>query len=351
MKNKLFKLIIASFFIFAIASCNNKNNNYQELTNLTNSNYIITDEDTFVVPESNNPNGIKIIYDCNNGFIYNSTTTKDDLILKPSNDPIKIASKFKGWYSDIECNNLFDFNTKINSETTIYAGYDIDYLELTNILSSTISLSAVKIEANFSDSIIGGTSFESIGSGVIIGSNNNYYYCLTNNHVIYKPYKYQYQTYKIIDCYGDEYEGLVLDNDNNYDLALVAFSKINSNGKTNNSLKEIKFSKLMPKKNDTIISFGNPNKVMNTISYGKYLDMVKFNPSQATKDKSNVNFDVITHSSIIEDGSSGSMLLDSNLRLVGINFASKVDENNNYLYSYAIPLTKVVEYIKNYENK
>ena len=90
---------------------------------------------------------------------------------------------------------------------------------------------------------------------------------------------------------------------------------------------------------------------MNTISYGKYLDMVKFNPSQATKDKSNVNFDVITHSSIIEDGSSGSMLLDSNLRLIGINFASKVDENNNYLYSYAIPLTKVVEYIKNYENK
>ena len=106
----------------------------------------------------------------------------------------------------------------------------------------------------------------------------------------------------------------------------------------------------MPKENEKIISIGNPHKIMNSVSYGKYLGLKSYTASSSIKDKSNINFDVLSHTSKIETGSSGGMVLDTNLRLVGINFASKMNDGS-FEYAYAVPLSKVIEFILNYDEK
>ena len=47
------------------------------------------------------------------------------------------------------------------------------------------------------------------------------------------------------------------------------------------------------KVNDLCLSLGNPDSLMNTISYGKVLSYQKFNPDSDTLELNNVSFNVI----------------------------------------------------------
>jgi len=354
MKHKFLNLIIIFVLFFSITSCS-KHKSISTITENQNQNpsskFIKQDTYNFIVPKSDNPNGIKVIYDLNNGFKFYSTATQENLVLKPEANPTKIASTFLGWYSDIECKIPFNFKKEIKKETTVYAGYETDYKEISNLISDNILKTSVKVISTFTESTLGGQTYESIGSGVIIAQTSNYYYCLTNNHVIYKPEKYKYEEYKIYDCFNNAYTGIIAYADSNYDLALMYFNKIPDDGKTTDTLDTITFTSNMPNEKDTVITVGNPKRVMNTITYGSYVSLDEFNSDEESKIKSDIKFSVIDHTAKINDGSSGSMLLDSNLRLIGINFASKVSASNEYLYSYAIPYYKVIEFIQNYEKQ
>ena len=84
--------------------------------------------------------------------------------------------------------------------------------------------------------------------------------------------------------------------------------------------------------------------------YGYYKNTQKFTPAEETTLISNVTFNVIVHSAYINSGSSGGALVDENLKLVGINFASaSIESTSKYLYTYAIPASKAKEFINNYE--
>ncbi len=345
MKKRLNLIILILFFIMIISSCNNNNN---ENTTINIDNDLINYDDyIYDIPNSNNPNGIKIIYDLNNGFKFESTTTVENKILKPENNPKKVASTFLGWYEDIELNNEYDFNKIINKETTIYAKYETDTILLNNYINYHTTYSSILIKSIFSNDN-DNSYFESSGSGVILSFDGSNYYCLTNNHVIYRHNEYKNSNYYIYDYNNNEFEGHILYNDNKYDLALLYFDKKDNYGSIHDNLGTIKFSKYMPNINDKLITISNPKKNKNQIDYGSYLELKNFTPDISNLDKSNIEFKVMAHSCYLDDGSSGSMLLDDNLYLVGINFATQVNNAGEYEYSYAIPYYKIIEFVNDY---
>ena len=353
MKRKLLLIFFSLIFLFSISSCSSKrkSSNEQIIDNPT-SKYIKYDTDDYSVPMPTNPSDKKVIYDCNNGFKYTSFLTSDNKVLKPTNDPTKIASTFVGWYSDEELTKEFNFNESYSKDLTIYAKYDTNIEEISNLIYESTILSNIRITSTFAnDDKYQGTKTEVIGSGVIFSASNTGYYALTNHHVIYNENNYIFSKYDVYDCYNNHYQGTVSYKDVDYDLAIIYFSRNNIDGVTvKEKLNDISFSNFIPKENEKIVSIGNPHKIMNSISYGKYLGLKSYTASQEYKDKSNINFDVLSHSSKIETGSSGGMVLDTNLRLIGINFASKVNDGE-FEYAYAVPLSKVIEFILNFEEK
>ena len=161
-------------------------------------------------------------FNCNNGFIYESKTNEKNKIIKPITSPSKKASKFTNWYYDEKCSYPVDFNKEVSIPTTIYAGYETDFIELANMVSEDILYSSIQIISRYYNS--SDTSFyESSGSGVIISVSDKYY-CLTNNHVVYRPNEYRYNKYEIHDSFNNTYNADLLYYDVNYDLALLAYN-------------------------------------------------------------------------------------------------------------------------------
>ena len=61
------------------------------------------------------------------------------------------------------------------------------------------------------------------GSGVIFKTDDNYYYVLTNNHVICKESSYSNQSIYIEDYFFNRYNGEVVYSKASYDLAVFRF--------------------------------------------------------------------------------------------------------------------------------
>ena len=328
MRKKVVKLIIILVFILSLTSCNDFNlfNKDDNTTNSMNASVVSKDE-------------YLVTYICDNGIIKTQETkNKKAYNLEPS---VNKYQKFLCWCTDFELNNEFNFNTKLNTDLTLYAKYDIDYISLTNDISLKYMVYSVKLECSFKTIGFNSSTYLKIGSGVIINEDDTYYYALTNNHVIAKPDGYIQSSYTVKDCFENEYAATLLYNLNTYDLALVKFKK-----DSNVQLAVIKLADSQPHNNETIISLGSPSGQDNCLTYGKYLKNIVFEPILESKDISDVEFEVITHSAPITNGSSGGPIINTNLELVGINFASSTTKNGEFLYAYAIPIEKVKEFIQ-----
>lgn len=174
----------------------------------------------------------------------------------------------------------------------------------------------------------------SYGSGVIYNSDNNYYYVLTNNHVI--NYNYAYNNHELIieDYYLNRYNGEVIYSDAMYDLAIVRFEKTAD-------LKELTIS-LDSDVRKSVRSMGNPSSVKNVINDG----MINcYSYIKMDNEESKVDFEVIVHSAAIAGGSSGGALLNSDNEIIGITFAGIFDNNGTFITGYAIPSSKIIEFL------
>ncbi len=339
-KNKfnIMILFILFIFLFSLSSCSFKNddNNIDDDTISYNN----KSDDEFIIPESNNPNGYKIIYNCNNDNIYESTSTLDNKAINPGT-PTKPCAKFLGWYSDSECTKTFDFNTKVRGDLTLYAGWEIDTLALTTTIYQSTIKSNVKITSQPHTRIINSSTINQ-GSGVIFFEDNTKYYILTNNHVTYYNTKeYTGSNYIVTDCYGNQYEAQLVNMNANYDLAILTIRKELAPKK----LAVTNICNYDIKKNDLCLSIGSPDGLYNSISYGKVLGYMPFNPESDTLHLNNVTFDVIINDSYIHSGSSGGALIDSNLKIAGIQFASASNYNDEFVRAYAVPASKILEYV------
>ncbi len=95
-----------------------------------------------------------------------------------------------------------------------------------------------------------------------------------------------------------------------------------------------------------VIAIGNPMGERNTISIGI---VSRYNKTRITNrygDITTKEFCSIIHTAKINFGCSGGMLLNYDLKVVGINYAGNNDEDNPN--GFSIPSSIVVEYLKSF---
>lgn len=190
---------------------------------------------------------------------------------------------------------------------------------------------------DFKDYIGGG-----IGSGFIFRQIGNYYYILTNNHVIYPKEGSTLEEIYVNDYYYNEYSATLLANDASYDMAILRIER------KANDLPVMKFASDNPVGNDLVFAIGNPHGQINSVGIGNVLGYSKVNLSKPVA-SSNVKYDVINHDAYMLSGNSGGMLVNLAYEVVGINsWGGTTDTYENHR-GLASPVLKIKEFISQNE--
>lgn len=173
------------------------------------------------------------------------------------------------------------------------------------------------------------------GSGIIIKETATEYFLLTNNHVVYdKDFAYSALNYKVLDYKGNAYSASLNFYDANYDLALLRFTK-----HVDFPLKVMTMLSVNPAIGEKVVAIGQPEAQTNTVTFGKvsaYRTLTLDEPIAMT----DVKFNVIFHNAPIKKGSSGGVLINLDLDIVGINYAGS-ESGGTFYGAYAIPVEKV----------
>ena len=254
----------------------------------------------------------------------------------PSND----YNQKIDWYIDSSFTQKYDFSWKCFYDISLYGRQPLDKEKTTKIIQESILPANVVIENTSSKTVQSITQkYIKTGSGIIYSFSNNDYYLLTNHHVTSLAEGYSTNSYVVKDYKGNEYSGTLKYTNSSYDLSIISFKK-----------KSISLAQLPideNKKNvqigEELIAIGQPNGQANTITFGEALRYNTVNVEGAQ-----VTFKVLTHSCETDHGSSGGAILDSNLELAGIHFAGTKTELDDFKYGHAIPIEKVIEFVKKY---
>jgi len=181
------------------------------------------------------------------------------------------------------------------------------------------------------------TAGTGLGSGVVFEDDEDYYYALTNYHVITNKVEgVTYQTsYTVTDIMGTEYKNaqvVAYDNTDN-DIAVIKFPK---NDNANYTLSKADYTARKDTnvvKNEFVFAVGNPSGVNNIVTYGEVLGW---------KVIGNVTYDVIHHNALINPGNSGGALCDIDGNLLGLNTWGNEDSDDD---NYSISLKQINEFI------
>ena len=180
------------------------------------------------------------------------------------------------------------------------------------------------------------------GSGVIYYQYQRTYYCLTNNHVVFKPSKYQKRSVTVTDCYGNEYNATVVESDAKFDLAVLSFYA------PDKVFVPLPLALQNPKVNENIAALGQPMGQINCLTIGKVFALQQVTLASNNINFSDVDFKVIYHNAPINTGSSGGALINDKLEIVGINYAILFNEiDNSFRFGCAIPVEKIREFLNN----
>ena len=249
------------------------------------------------------------------------------------------------------CDNFLNFDNNVNNNVQAVLNY-------INKIPEEAVIKTVRVDATYyktkNDYLNDNPSASSTGTGVIYKREGTTYYLLTNNHVTSKTqYKNGYTIFKkavysVVDAFNNSFTADVLYSDVNYDLSLMKFER-GLKYEAESKLGVFEFSYDNLNTSSLLCAIGECLGQRNSCHYGYYKNTQKFTPAEETTLISNVTFNVIVHGAYINSGSSGGALVDENLKLVGINFASaSIESTSKYLYTYAIPAQKAKEFINNY---
>jgi len=206
-----------------------------------------------------------------------------------------------------------------------------------NYISTIVINSNLKIETEtytllFGREIVG--PYRGTGSAVIIKKDNKKYYILTNYHVIHLSDEH-YHRYMVEDIYNNTAQATLVFKDKDYDIAILEFQ-------SDQSLDVLELAEVNPKIGELVFSIGNPLGKNNIITAGSVL-----NYSKIENENFETDYKVIVHDALIYSGSSGSMLINTNYKIVGLNtwgLGEKV--MNDYVRGGATPVEKIRECIE-----
>ncbi|MDT8336263.1 MAG: trypsin-like peptidase domain-containing protein [Candidatus Izemoplasmatales bacterium] len=162
----------------------------------------------------------------------------------------------------------------------------------------------------------------SSGSGVVFLADEDYYYALTNYHVIDQE---ELTLVLEVKAFGDTefVSGEIVTFDENLDLAVIKFAIGERTDITIIDIYERLYYQFNP--GEIVLAVGNPSSVSNNVTFGEIKNMESLN---------DVSYKVIYHDASISNGSSGGALVDIDGNLLGINTWGFEDSDE---YSFAIP--------------
>ncbi len=217
------------------------------------------------------------------------------------------------------------------SGCTITANYDITS-QVINDVTSTAVKANISITSISTNDYLDYTQF---GSGVIFKELDGFYYLLTNNHVIEEVISNPVIEYKLKDYKGYEYEGVLVASEEDFDLAILKFEKVDE-------LNVLDVATSNYGVGQKIIAIGQPLQQNNAITFGEIIQYTKANESLEL----NVICDVLEHSAPIYSGSSGGMLINYDYEIVGINYGSYKLSDGTFYKGVAIPVSAIQLFLK-----
>jgi serine protease Do len=178
------------------------------------------------------------------------------------------------------------------------------------------------------------------GSGVVFYETNEFYYALTNAHVV-SNYDALSNRITVTDYYNNRVFGFIYEDSyqEDYDLAVVFFPKHNV------ELYVMEIGEYNLWIGQDVIAIGNPEGERNIISKGKINGFEYVIINDNDEGHHNQLFKYIAHSAKIRPGSSGGMLIDLAYNLIGINTAAQTDSNDEFIEGYAIPADVIMDYL------
>lgn len=212
-----------------------------------------------------------------------------------------------------------------------------DYRVVTNdIFAKYIEMNLI-VETS---SEVGSKELTSQGSGVIYGKDTHFYYCLTNAHVVETDAKAKNITYTITDCYGVVHKATFVHSDRSRDLAVLKFISAEP-------LCIVELAEFDPFVGQNVAVISTSNHLINSVTYGKVktYDTVNITDSMGNDD-TRVTFPVIWHDAPMWDGGSGSVLLNMQMELVGINYAVAINGQGQFNYGFAVSVSHVRKYLE-----
>ena len=281
---------------------------------------------------------VEITYVFGNGMDNKVVKISKDNFDVPA-DPKTDGYTFIGWCTDEERTSFYNFDNFPNGDIKLYAAWCLDY----KMIGEQLNTYAMKFNVMIrSVHYLSGAFFASEtsqGSGVIYKESDGYYYALTNAHVLIKSDEYIYNSYTVYDCFGNSYAAEYIVSDRDYDLGVLRFKK-------SETLSIARIDERIPWKNETLISMGSPQGMLNTITYGDIYSYKTLDPSSSGGIDNSIDFAVLWHKAYANHGSSGGALLDSKLELIGINFAVATNMSGDFLYCFAVPSVKINEFLE-----
>lgn len=167
------------------------------------------------------------------------------------------------------------------------------------------------------------SSGQSFGSAVIFDQDQDYYYALTNEHVIRDA-----STIDALDYEQERYAASIVARSSSRDLAIIKIDK-------SNRLKVLSIARDY-EINQEIKAVGYPSSIF-SITSGVISDVEDISDD--------LPIDIIVHTAIIDHGSSGGAIVNDRNQIIGINYAGYFDEGE-LLHSYAIPLEDIQSFLE-----
>lgn len=233
--------------------------------------------------------------------------------------PVLVTEPSVGTYSG-EFYSYEEFRNLPTYISSTYGLTDID--DYNDVLIETKS-HIIKANIEIETTINLGLSYDTkSGSGFVFKEDDDYYYAVTNNHVISFEGRHS-ATYQVKAYEDNEFhEATVVVSNEDLDLAVIKFAKENRT-----EIEMIDISRRLGYKyqvDELVFAIGNPLNLSNTVSFGTFDGITLIE---------NVEFIVIQHSAEIYNGSSGGALVDVDGNLIGVNTWG-LEEGN---LSFAIP--------------
>jgi len=227
---------------------------------------------------------------------------------------------------DLEYSNFTYYHSETYDLSSITAYNDVlfntkELIRHSNIQVTTTYYNEERVYPWSTETVLQITG-ASQGSGVIFAEDSEYYYAITNYHVVdgtADSILYEIKTFE------DEiaYEAQLVTFDPTLDLAVLKFLK---EGRTQVHLIDYTtrlFTKFNP--GELVLAVGNPLSVVNNVTFGEFKSLETI---------ANATFQVIYHDASIHEGSSGGALVDVDGNLLGINTWG-LDSSDEY--SFAVP--------------